>query len=118
MSSVTSALIAAAANRMICMKSWYWRRKARNPDSFLAPASRLGPLVPSRDELRRRSDPFPVDASSRATSAVSSVPVLSDTYRGARGSRHRTTSLSESQRFGQLLRRRYARAGASITPFG
>ena len=48
-SSVTSAFTIAAPSRMICMKSWYWRTNALKPDSFLAPASLLGPWV------RRRS---------------------------------------------------------------
>ena len=42
-SPVTTMLITAAPTRMICMKSWYWRRKACQPDSFFLAASSLGP---------------------------------------------------------------------------
>ena len=41
-------LTAAAASRIICMKSWYWRRKACSPDSFFLAARRLGPYCCSR----------------------------------------------------------------------
>src|SRR5262245_59990228 len=40
---VKTRLMAAAASRMSCMKSWYWRRKACSPDSFAFAASWLGP---------------------------------------------------------------------------
>jgi len=42
-SRVKTKLMAAAASRMICMKSRYWRRNACHPDSFFFPASWLGP---------------------------------------------------------------------------
>ena len=65
-SPVTSRLMTAAASRMICMKSWYWRRNAWNPDSFLAPASRFGPCDCSRlaasAALRPRSGTTPSSA--------------------------------------------------------
>jgi hypothetical protein len=62
-SPVTSKLMIAAASRMICMKSRYWRTNAWKPDSFLAPASRFGPCDPSRrrvsSTLRPRSGSTP-----------------------------------------------------------
>ena len=73
-SRVTTRLSTAAPSRMICMKSWYWRRKACQPDSFflaarivgavlLQPLLRLGRAQPLgridlqlfRDRLRRSS---------------------------------------------------------------
>ena len=71
-SPVTTRLIAAAANRMICMKSRYWRTNAWKPDSFFAPVRRFGPCDPSRlaasSTLSPRSGSTP---SSRATADAS-----------------------------------------------
>ena len=71
-SPVTTRLIRAAANRMICMKSRYWRTNAWKPDSCFAPVSRLGPCDCSR--LRASSTVSPCSGStpsSRATADAS-----------------------------------------------
>ena len=56
-SSVKIALRIAATSRMICMKSWYCRTKARNPDSFLAAASLFGPWERSRSAASVADNP-------------------------------------------------------------
>ena len=58
-SPVTTRLISAAASRMICMKSRYWRRNACTPDSRLAPANRLRPCDPSRRAASSTLNPHP-----------------------------------------------------------
>ena len=71
-SPVTTRLIAAAASRMICMKSRYWRTNAWKPDSFFAPASRFGPW--DRSRLAASSTVSPCSGStpsSRATADAS-----------------------------------------------
>ena len=47
-SPVTIRLTTAATSSTICMKSWYCRTNAWKPDSFLPPASLLGPLLCNR----------------------------------------------------------------------
>ena len=42
----------AATSRITCMKSWYWRRKARQPGSFLPPVNLFGPCDASRAPVR------------------------------------------------------------------
>jgi hypothetical protein len=71
-SPVTSKLMMAAASRMSCMKSRYWRTNAWKPDSFLAPASRFGPCDPSRRRASSTVSPCSGSTpSSRATTDAS-----------------------------------------------
>jgi hypothetical protein len=71
-SPVTSRLMIAAASRMSCMKSRYWRRNACRADSFLAAVSRFGPRDwsrrPASSALSPRAGSTP---SSWATAAAS-----------------------------------------------
>src|SRR5829696_1273126 len=78
-SPVTSRLTRAAASRMSCMTSRYWRRNAWNPDSFLAPVSRFGPWDWSR--LRASSTLRPCSGSTPRSRATSDT---SEAYQSAR----------------------------------
>ena len=86
-----------------------------NPDSFLAPASRLRS---SRFRDRASSALRPllgIDGQlARNVGRVERVPVLSDTYRGARGGRHPPLPLGEPTLRTTLRRRYAARAQASL----
>ena len=56
------------------MKSWYWRRNAWKPDSFLAPASLLGPWVRSRSAASPALRPRSGSTSSCWVTARASIP--------------------------------------------
>ena len=60
-SPVTTRLISAAASKMICMKSWYWRRNAWIADSFFWAVSLLGPPDWSRASASAAVSPVSVD---------------------------------------------------------
>ena len=47
-SCVNTRLSTAAPSRMICIKSWYWRKKACQPDSCFLATNWLGPYSCSR----------------------------------------------------------------------
>ena len=71
-SPVTSWLTRAAPRSTTCMKSSYWRRKARQPGSCLPAASRFAPCVASREAASSAVRPWAGSTSRlRATSAAS-----------------------------------------------
>ena len=82
------------------MKSSYWRRKARQPGSFLPAASRLGPCEDSRAAASWADSPSAGSTSrSRATCSTSTLTGL-DVY--ATGAAVPGPSLSStSPRFGR-----------------
>src|SRR5215217_7620257 len=73
-SPVTSRLTTAAASRMSCMTSRYWRTNAWKPDSFLAPVSRFGPWDWSRRRASSTRRPRPGSTPSSLATAAASDP--------------------------------------------
>ena len=73
-SPVTSWLITAAASNTSCMKSWYWRTNAWNPDSFFAAVNRFGPWVLSRCAASPAPRPRSGSTSSSLTTIEASMP--------------------------------------------
>ena len=50
-------LTIAAPSRTSCIRSWYWRRNARQPGSFSASASLFGPTSARRRSTSAASSP-------------------------------------------------------------
>ena len=68
-SRVNTRLNTAAPSRIICMKSWYWRRKACQPDSFFLPVNSLRPYFCSRCCASAELNPLAGSTSSTSETA-------------------------------------------------
>ena len=99
------------------MKSWYWRRNAWKPDSFLAPASLLGPCVRSRSAASLAVRPRSGSTSSCFVTAGDVHPVPGRMLRTGRRralGRYRVTQL----RSPRLLYAPASRSGGDHSPIG